>query len=237
MSRINFQWELTEENFRRMFTDTAETDIFGSVRFGEYLVEFRMTNPGMYDEPHFLTTDVYHFGEEGCEEYYLCDGTPYHILDEEFDIPRRRSLDGFKRAVEKEVIERVTTHRFWGNYKSEISTLLAARPTLSHEAWNPKSGAKEAWTGDQDLRVQTRLGTIVVSSKDGGGDYPGVWIGLERKGRRFDVAMVEVDQDPYDDPNLLKVHVYCTDPAHDDPIYAYTTDAAEIDKYNDAMNE
>lgn len=223
MSRIDFQWELTEENFRRMFTDTDETDIFGSVRFGEYLVEFRMTAPGMDGELHVPTTDVYHYGEEGCEEYYLCDGTPYHLLDEEIAVPKRRTLESFKRRVEAIVYEKL------GDGDSELCDEFAYLPTRSDKDWNP--------TNDPEIRVQTRLGTIVVSAKDGGGDYPGVWVGLERKGKRFDVAMVEVDQDPYDEPDLLKVHVYCTDPAHDDPICAYTTDAAEIDKYNDAMSE
>lgn len=134
---VNFRWDLTEKNFRRMFRDTDETGIFGSVRFGEYLVEFRMTNPGLADDHHEPTTDVYHYGEDGPEEYVLCDGTPYHLLDEEFTVPRRRSLEGFMRAVENEVIERITT-RTWCGYTSEINALDATCPTLSNEVWNPK---------------------------------------------------------------------------------------------------
>lgn len=136
-TNVNFKWDMTEENFRRMFSDTEETGIFGSVRFGEYLVEFRMTNPGLADDHHEPTTDVYHYGEDGPEEYVLCDGTPYHLLDEEFTVPRRRSLEGFMRAVENEVIERITT-RTWCGYTSEINALDATCPTLSNEVWNPK---------------------------------------------------------------------------------------------------
>lgn len=136
-TNVNFKWDMTEENFRRMFSDTEETGIFGSVRFGEYLVEFRMTNPGLVDDPHEPTTDIYHYGEEGPEEYVLCDGTPYHLLDEEFTVPRRRSLDGFMWAFEDEVIERIMTRR-WCGYNSEIDAMGAIQDTLSNEVWNPK---------------------------------------------------------------------------------------------------
>lgn len=230
MISIDFRWEVTEENFRRMMAEEQTTDIFGSLRFADYLVEFRCAGSGYDDDYHVPVTDIYIYGEEGIEEYALANGVPYRLLDEEIIVPKRRTLESFKRRVQAIVYEKL------GDGESELCDELVYKPTRSHQDWNPQK--KEPLPiAEPEIRVPTDIGTIVVVSKGDYVGYPGVWVGLERKGKRFDVAMVEVDQDPYDEPNdLLKVHVYCTDPAHDDPIYAYTTDAAEIDKYNDAMN-
>lgn len=224
---IDFQWEMTEENFRRMMAEEQTQDIFGAVRFGEYLVEFRCTGGGLDDQYHIPTTDVYHYGEEGIEEYALADGVPYKLLDEEFRVPKRRRLESFKQAFENLVLSHLEkapyTELFWS---------CAACDTVSHEAWNPQT--KEALPKQDEMRVHTDIGDIVVASK-GDKSYPGVWVGLERNGKRFDIAMVEVDQDvDPDDPcefPLLKAHIYSVYAYEDDPLYDYDADAYLIDKY------
>lgn len=108
MFEIDFQWDLTEENFLRMMAEEQTTDIFGSLRFGEYLIEFRCTGGGYDDDYHIPTTDIYIYGESGPEEYSLSDGTPYKLLDEEIFVPKRRTLAGFRYRIESMVCERLT---------------------------------------------------------------------------------------------------------------------------------
>lgn len=221
-TNMNFRWDLNEHNFKRMMREEQTPDVFGSVRFGEYLVEFRCTGGGYDDDYHLPTTDVYHYGESGIEDFHLADGTPYKILDTEFKVPRRRSLAGFIKAFEDEVLSDLFTS------ETDIDLRLALAPTLSHADWNPKP------MDETELRVPTMIGDIVVKDKGYGktSGYPGVYVGLERNGKLFEVAMIECDQEfDEDEGPLLKCHVYCADPAHDDPIYDYTTDTAKIDSF------
>ena len=221
-TNVNFQWDLNEHNFKRMMREEQTPEVFGSVRFGEYLVEFRCAGGGFDDDYHIPITDVFHYGESGVEDCYLEDGTPYKILDAEFKVPKRRSLAGFIKAFEHEVLSDLLTS------ETDIDPRLVVAPTLSYADWNPKS------RNATELRIPTMIGDIVVRDKGYGktGGYPGVYVGVERNGKPFDVAMIECDQEfDEDEGPLLKCHVYCTDPAHDDPIYDYTTGPAEIDRF------
>ena len=225
MAEINFVWDITEENFRRMMAEEQTSDIFGTLRFGMYLVEFRCTVSGLDDDYHIPTTDVYIYGESGPEEYELCNGAPYRLLEDEIRVPKRRTLDAFKRSVENIVYEMV-------NGYSEIKIKHAYVPTKSYADWNPvesKGEVDEIKPGE--MRIPTIIGDIVIQDKGYTGTcgYPGVYIGLDR-GKVFDIAMVEVDQDDADEEPLLKCHVYSNEPSHDYPIFDLHTDAQKIDK-------
>ena len=46
-SKFIFDWDLTDENFKAMMKEEPHSGIFGSVRIGTFLVEFRCVGDGM----------------------------------------------------------------------------------------------------------------------------------------------------------------------------------------------
>lgn len=132
MYSIDFQWELTEENFRRMMAEEQTPDIFGSLRFGEYLIEFRCAVSGYDDNYHIPVTDIYIYGEEGHEEYSLSDGTPYRILDEEILVPKRRTLESFKRRIMAIVYEKFGDG--WSDIDPDKAVYVRTRTAKEWEA-------------------------------------------------------------------------------------------------------
>ena len=108
---LNFVWKLTEDGFEKIRFDKQDTDVFGAVHFGRMMVEFRCNGGGFDDEYHDCTNDMYIYGDadEGMEEW-MRDNTPYRILDDDLPVPKRRTMDGFKRAVEQNILDYLNEH-------------------------------------------------------------------------------------------------------------------------------
>lgn len=218
MNKINFQWEMDEVGFQALKEPLGAPDeVCGSVRFGDYLIEFRNTSD-FYRESR--GADIFVYGEEDWSgETLLANGVPYRELANIVVIPNRRTLVAFKKKFEQEMLREI----------DRLNLYKADRPTRTANDWSLQK--KEKLPEKQEVRVRTKIGTIVVSEKNDQ-VYPGVWVGLERPNGRFDVAMIEVDQDADpDEQYLLKCHVYDTDIDHEDPVYDYCTDVVAIDNY------
>lgn len=223
-SKFNFEWDLTDENFGAMMKEEARSGLFGSVRIGTFLVEFRCTCDGMDPDYHLPTTDVYIFGKEDPEEnccvnQYFANGTPYLQLDDEIVIPKRRDLEHFRVAFELRFVDWLQNagKKYW----EEIW-----KPTVSKDAWDTGNPDQPAPSDPSEIRVYTPHGALrakVVRSKY----YPGIWVDIERPDGSFGVALIEVDLVDNDVP-MLKAHIY--KPGEDEPVYdaRYTID--EVDK-------
>lgn len=132
MAKIDFQWDFTDANFTRMMNHEITPDVFGSVRFGLILGEFRCTGGGYDPEHHVPTTDIFVWGKSEAEypyiDNYLKCGMPYLLLDDEIPVPKRRLLDNFKVAFELRVID-------WLNGDGKIHYTEAIQETVSRKAW------------------------------------------------------------------------------------------------------
>jgi len=223
---IDFQWNLTEENFKAMMRHEQRTNLFGGVRFGHMSVEFRCTGGGYDDDYHVPTTDVFLLGEHdfGCQEYFMRTGAPYVILDDEFVVPVRRTLDGFKAAFEQIVTD-------WVNERDDMKPFACDYKTATMTDWGNRPEDFGEEPESQEIRIETSIGTIVVTDKGDTKNYPGVWIGIERSGGLFDIAVVEVDQSDKELPALFEARIYSTDIDNDSPIFDYKADAEHIDQY------
>ncbi len=223
-SKFNFEWDMTNENFRAMMKEEARSWLFGSVRIGTFLVEFRCTCDGMDPDYHLPTTDVYIFGKEDPEEsccvnQYFANGTPYLQLDDEIMIPKRRDLEHFKIAFELRFVDWLQNagKKYWEEIR---------KPTVSKYAWDTGIVKEEESAECQELCIDTPYGTLIAH---GSPDhyYPGFWLSLKRPNGTFDMAYIEVDLADNDVP-MLKAHIY--KPGEDEPVYdaRYTID--EVDK-------
>lgn len=107
---LDFVWKLTEDGFRKIRFDVQDTDVFGAMHVGKILVEFRCNGGGYDDEYHECTNDVYVFGEsdEGLDLWVK--DNPYKLLDDEIYIPKRRTVEGFKRACERSMLDFLNAH-------------------------------------------------------------------------------------------------------------------------------
>jgi len=112
MSKIDFQWDMTEENFRAMMKEECREDLFGSVRFGKMIVEFRCNGNGEDPDECQPVADLLLMGEhEEAKQYgYVawCELTHMDLYCISLPIPRRRCFDRFKREFEQ-MIDRVFT--------------------------------------------------------------------------------------------------------------------------------
>lgn len=64
--------------------------------------------------------------------------------------------------------------------------------------------------------VSTKLGNLytkLINDKD----YPGIMIGLERHGVRYEFAWLEVDQSDESEKPIMKIHAF--DTRSDDPVF------------------
>lgn len=77
------------------------------------------------------------------------------------------------------------------------------------------------------VRNETKLGTLYAYACNDS-DYPGILVGLERNGIRYEFAWVEVDQWSEDDPPVMKIHVFDTE--KDDPVYDLNIKEHELKK-------
>lgn len=64
--------------------------------------------------------------------------------------------------------------------------------------------------------ISTKLGNLYAKPINDR-NYPGIMIGLERNGVRYEFAWVEVDQYKENDKPIMKIHVFGVE--DDDPIY------------------
>lgn len=138
-NKIDFQWSITEANFKAMMQHERRSDLFGSVRFGNFEIEFRCSADGLDEEFHDPVTDFFlykcdrRFDTEGYVNE-MRDGTEYMILDDDFRIRTRRSLSRFKRDFEKLVDDYIDK---MGSKYIEHAELQ----TLPYSAW---------WSGEPE---------------------------------------------------------------------------------------
>lgn len=64
--------------------------------------------------------------------------------------------------------------------------------------------------------VATKLGNLYAEAIENR-QYPGIKIGLERNGVRYEFAWLEVDQSDDDEKPVMKAHVFNT--TNDDPVF------------------
>ena len=107
---LNFVWKLTDEGFRKIRFDIQDTDVFGAMHVGRMLVEFRCNGGGYDPDYHECTNDVYVFGVIDETLDLWVKNNPYKLLDDEICIPKRRGMDGFKRACEHNMLDFLNTH-------------------------------------------------------------------------------------------------------------------------------
>ena len=81
----------------------------------------------------------------------------------------------------------------------------------------------------EKVRVTTSVGTLVATTYPNK-YYPGIYVGLDRNGKHFGAALIEVDQDDTKSPTL-KTHVYDADPNNDEPEHDMHISMEEIDTY------
>lgn len=77
------------------------------------------------------------------------------------------------------------------------------------------------------VRKATDLGTL-YAFPCGDSEYPGIMIGLERNGVRYEFAWVEVDQWDNDEDPVMKIHVFDTE--GDEPVYDLNINADALNK-------
>ena len=218
---IDFQWDLTEENFRKMMA-VDSGDVYGDVRFGDMLVEFRYSYDG---EEKSVVSDMFLFGEhdiaDGVQEY-MANDQPYFMLDEDMPIPSRRTLDSFKKRFEAIVFEKL------GDEDSSINDKYVCTTTRTHDEWYPDSKNKYVPQGPYKIvaSVPTILGDLVVMDVHDP-EYPGFRIGVKRPGEIFDPVWVEV----CNETKTLQAHVYSSDKYIDEPVYDGYFSEDEINKY------
>lgn len=124
---IDFQWRITAEDFEKFRKDTEpneEMDWCGTLFFGKFSLEFmhisdnvRYYNLFLLDEPGYNT---------------LIDGTPYNECPEgwRLEIPKRRTLEGFQKAVEQMVYDMI---------KRNSHMIVDATSATEPERWYPKA--------------------------------------------------------------------------------------------------
>ena len=64
--------------------------------------------------------------------------------------------------------------------------------------------------------IHTKLGDLYAEEINNG-EYPGIKIGLERHGVRYEFAWLEVDQSDENENPIMKVHAF--DTRNDDPVF------------------
>lgn len=109
---LDFVWKLTEDGFRKIRFDVQDTDVFGAMHVGRILVEFRCNGGGYDPEHHECTNDVYVFGESDQLQDLWVGDNPYKMLDDEIAIPKRRTIESFKSACEKAMIDFLNAHPY-----------------------------------------------------------------------------------------------------------------------------
>lgn len=82
---------------------------------------------------------------------------------------------------------------------------------------------------EQILAVETSLGTIIARESPDTKYYPGIWLGIERNGRRMEYLVMDVDE-VSDEPSM-GIHVWPFGDPWEDPVYSSPrATAEELDK-------
>lgn len=104
-AEIDIQWDMTDKQCRNYVLNGIEHgkgydpvyDYCGAMFFGNFKLEFITTVDGNYH-------NLFRYGMEGYD--CLEDGTPYgeEYGSEKFDDHSRRTLEGFARAIEEQIV-------------------------------------------------------------------------------------------------------------------------------------
>ena len=214
MKKLDYQWEMTEENFHNMMAERMSDEPYGSLRVGRLMVMFRSGGAG-----HAPYTDILVHGKtgnDGCTTEYLDDGTPYLLLLDDIDVPKRRTMAKFMLEFEVYV-----SAWLCGDGKRWMNDAL--EKTLPAGAWNP---GKPSGT----IRIGTSIGTLIAEEVESD-EYPGFRMLLERNGKPFEIALVEVDQSTWLNAPELKAHIWSSNPDVDEPVFDINMTADEIDSF------
>lgn len=76
--------------------------------------------------------------------------------------------------------------------------------------------------------VETKLGTISVDICEGG-EYPGIWLSLDRDGDSVGLALLEVVQPEGEEPRLA-IRVWDPKDPWDDPVYSLERNPEDVNK-------
>lgn len=82
-----------------------------------------------------------------------------------------------------------------------------------------------------ELEMETKLGKIMIKKSGFTAEgYPGFVFSIERNGSVVDIALLEVDENTFDDmpEPMLKVHVW--GPGHEEPVFDHYLSAKKIDQ-------
>lgn len=106
---INIRWDMTEEQCRSYVKNGIEPgkeydsihDYCGAMFFGNFKLEFITTADGNYH-------NLFLYGKEGYAE--LEDGTPYDEMSDDFVDHSRRTLEGFAKTIEAQIVPWLNRH-------------------------------------------------------------------------------------------------------------------------------
>ena len=107
---LNFVWKMNQDGFEKIRFDKQDTDVFGAMHVGQILVEFRCNGGGYDFDYHECTNDMYVFGETDEALDLWVGNNPYKMLDDELPIPKRRTMESFKRACERNMLDFLNEH-------------------------------------------------------------------------------------------------------------------------------
>lgn len=105
---LNFVWKQTCEGLQKILHDAQESGVFGAFHVGKIMVEFRCSNDGLDDVYHNCVCDMYLYGKYNPDLDWRVHDVPYDFISDyvpDMKVPKRRTVDGFKRACEKEFVK------------------------------------------------------------------------------------------------------------------------------------
>lgn len=109
--KFNFVWEITEEGFKSIRCNEQSPDVFGALHFGRLLLEFRCAGGGYDDDYHPCISDLFIYGKHDVWYDWYVNGVPYTFYEgDDFIVPKRRTIEGFKKACEQGVIRFLNQH-------------------------------------------------------------------------------------------------------------------------------
>ena len=107
--QLKFVWKQKSDGLQKIIHNARESGVFGAFHCGRILVEFRCNADGTDPDYHECTDDVYIYGVEDGYAYTVHD-VPYSLHDYEMTVPKRRTLDGFKKACIRNFIDFLNEH-------------------------------------------------------------------------------------------------------------------------------
>ena len=107
---MEFEWDMTENEWKRYHNDCISTeyvsdDYYGKVLVGNLSIEFQITEENMPYTNWFCLCKDTRYGYTEC-------GTPYDLFDDWIDVPIEcNSFEDFKSLCEKQIQERINTNK------------------------------------------------------------------------------------------------------------------------------